>query len=175
MNQFVLIVGSGLVTAALLAVAGVGFTLQFSVTNVLNVAYGSVMSAAAIVAYAVDNAGANLWVSGLAATATGAVLSLAMNRGVFKPFERRGAGVFTLIVLSLAIALILENALLILGGPFFFTYRQLGQASVRIDGVGFPPLAGAHSRTGRGTHVRRSRNAEMDETRKGDACHSHQS
>jgi branched-subunit amino acid ABC-type transport system permease component len=139
MNQFVLIVGSGLVTAALLAVAGVGFTLQFSVTNVLNVAYGSVMSAAAIAAYAVDNAGANLWVSGLAAIATGAVLSLAMNRGVFKPFERRGAGVFTLIVLSLAIALILENALLILGGPFFFTYRQLGQASVRIDGVGFPP------------------------------------
>ena len=139
MNQFVLIVGSGLVTAALLAVAGVGFTLQFSVTNVLNVAYGSVMSAAAIVAYAVDNAGANLWVSGLAATATGAVLSLAMNRGVFKPFERRGAGVFTLIVLSLAIALILENALLILGGPFFFTYRQLGRYPCGSTALASPP------------------------------------
>jgi branched-subunit amino acid ABC-type transport system permease component len=139
MNQFVLIVGTGLITAALLAVAGVGFTLQFSVTNVLNVAYGSIMTAAAFVAYEVNNAGADLWVSGLVATATGAALSLAMNRGVFKPFERRRAGVFTLIVLSLAIALILENALLIAGGPYFFTYRQLGQASVRIAGVGFPP------------------------------------
>ena len=139
MNQFVLIVGSGLITAALLAVAGVGFTLQFSVTNVLNVAYGSVMSAAAIVAYEANNAGANLWVSGLVAIATGAALSLAMNRGVFRPFERRRAGVFTLIILSLAISLILENTLLIAGGPYFFTYRQLGQPSVRIEGVGFTP------------------------------------
>ncbi len=139
MNQFVLIVGTGLITAALLAVAGVGFTLQFSVTNVLNVAYGSIMTAAAFVAYEVNNAGANLWVSGLVATATGAALSLAMNRGVFRPFERRRAGVFTLIILSLAIALILENALLIAGGPHFFSYGQLGQPSVRIEGVGFTP------------------------------------
>jgi branched-chain amino acid transport system permease protein/neutral amino acid transport system permease protein len=139
MNQFVLIVGSGLITAALLAVAAVGFTLQFSVTNVLNVAYGSVMGAAAFAAYEVNNAGANLWVSGLVATATGAALSLAMNRGVFRPFERRRAGVFTLIILSLAISLILDNAVLMVGGPFFFSYSQLGQASVRIEGVGFPP------------------------------------
>jgi branched-subunit amino acid ABC-type transport system permease component len=139
MNQFVLIVGTGLITAALLAVAGVGFTLQFSVTNVLNIAYGSIMTAAAIAAYEVNKAGANLWVSGLVAIATGVVLSLAMNRGVFRPFERRGAGVFTLIVLSLAISLILDNVLLIGGGPYFFTYRQLGQPSVRIEGVGFTP------------------------------------
>src|SRR5579862_4714705 len=139
MNQFVLIVGTGLITAALLAVAGVGFTLQFSVTNVLNVAYGSVMTAAAIAAYEVNKRGANLWVSGLVAITTGVVLSLAMNRGVFRPFERRGAGVFTLIVLSLAISLILDNVLLILGGPYFFSYRQLGQPSVRIEGVGFTP------------------------------------
>jgi branched-subunit amino acid ABC-type transport system permease component len=139
MNQFVLIAGTGLITAALLAVAGVGFTLQFSVTNVLNVAYGSIMTASAIAAYEVNKRGANLWVSGLVAIATGVVLSLAMNRGVFRPFERRGAGVFTLIVLSLAISLILDNVLLILGGPYFFSYRQLGQPSVRIEGVGFTP------------------------------------
>ncbi len=139
MNQFVLIVGSGLITAALLAVAGVGFTLQFSVTNVLNIAYGSIMSAAALVAYAVNTAGANLWVSGLVAAATGATFSLAINRGVFRPFEGRRAGPFTLIILSLAMSLILENALLIVGGPHFFSYGQLGQPSVRIEGVGFTP------------------------------------
>src|SRR5260370_37155120 len=61
MHQFVLIVRSGLITAALLAVAGVGFTLQFSVANVLNICYGSIMSAAALVAYSVNIAGANRW------------------------------------------------------------------------------------------------------------------
>jgi branched-subunit amino acid ABC-type transport system permease component len=138
-NELVLIVGSGLITAALLAVAGVGFTLQFSVTNVLNVAYGSIMSAAAFVAYVVNQAGIDLWLSGAAAAGAGAVLSVAINRGVFKPFNARGAGVFTLIILSLAIALILENALLIVGGPNFFSYGQLGQPSIRIAGVGFTP------------------------------------
>lgn len=137
MNQFVLIVGSGLITAALLAVGGVGFTLQFSVTNVLNVAYGSIMSVAAFVAYVVNNAGVDLWISGAVAAGTGAALSLAMNRGLFKPFTGRGAGAFTLIILSLAIALILENGLLIVGGPNFVSYGQLGLPSVRIGGIGF--------------------------------------
>ena len=35
--------GFGLVTAAVLAIAAVGFTMQFAVTDVLNLAYGAVM------------------------------------------------------------------------------------------------------------------------------------
>jgi len=50
-------VGFGLVTAAVLALASVGFTLQFAVTNVLNLAYGGVMIVAAYAAYALNNAG----------------------------------------------------------------------------------------------------------------------
>ena len=44
-------IGFGIVTASILAVAGVGFTLQFGVTNILNLAYGDIMTAAAFVAY----------------------------------------------------------------------------------------------------------------------------
>ena len=40
MSIVVTSVGFGLVTAAVLALAAVGFTLQFAVTNVLNLAYG---------------------------------------------------------------------------------------------------------------------------------------
>ena len=40
MSVFVASIGFGLVTAAVLALASVGFTLQFAVTNVLNLAYG---------------------------------------------------------------------------------------------------------------------------------------
>ena len=39
-SVFVASIGFGLVTAAVLALASVGFTLQFAVTNVLNLAYG---------------------------------------------------------------------------------------------------------------------------------------
>jgi branched-subunit amino acid ABC-type transport system permease component len=40
-------IGFGIVTASILAVAGVGFTLQLGVTNILNLAYGDIMTAAA--------------------------------------------------------------------------------------------------------------------------------
>jgi branched-chain amino acid transport system permease protein/neutral amino acid transport system permease protein len=137
LNQLVLIIGSGLLTATLLAVGAVGFTLQFSVTNVLNVAFGSIMSVAAYTAYLANHGGANLWVAGLVAVATGAGISLILNRGIFRPFSNRGASFFILITLSLAASLILENGMLIVGGPNFFSYGQLGQPSIRIAGVGF--------------------------------------
>ena len=47
MNTLVPAIGFGIVTASILAVAGVGFTLQFGVTNILNLAYGDIMTAAA--------------------------------------------------------------------------------------------------------------------------------
>ena len=40
--------GFDLITASVLAIAAVGFTLQFAVTNVLNLAYGAVMIVCAI-------------------------------------------------------------------------------------------------------------------------------
>ena len=54
-------IGFGLVTAAVLAIAAVGFTMQFAVTDVLNLAYSGVMIVSAYVAYAVNNAGASIW------------------------------------------------------------------------------------------------------------------
>ena len=60
MSTIVPAIGFGLVTASILAVAGVGFTLQFGVTNILNLAYGEVMTAAAFVAYLVTGAGGGI-------------------------------------------------------------------------------------------------------------------
>ncbi len=63
MNTIVPAIGFGLVTASILAIAGVGFTLQFGVTNILNLAYGDIMTAAAFVAYLVTSAGLSVWLA----------------------------------------------------------------------------------------------------------------
>ena len=47
MDQVIPAFGFGLITASILAIAAVGFTLQFSVTNILNLAYGDIMTACA--------------------------------------------------------------------------------------------------------------------------------
>ena len=43
MTIFLSALGFGLVTASVLAIASVGFTLQFGVTDVLNLAFGAIM------------------------------------------------------------------------------------------------------------------------------------
>jgi len=52
LNQIILSLGFGLVTASILAMGSVGFTLQFGVTNLFNLAFGESMTVAAFAAYA---------------------------------------------------------------------------------------------------------------------------
>src|SRR6266700_361525 len=100
MSLFLASLGFGLVTAAVLAIAAVGFTMQFAVTDVLNLAYGGVMIAAAFVAYALNQAGVNVWIAMLAAAAAGSVGSVLLNRGIYTPFQRRGSAPITQVIVG---------------------------------------------------------------------------
>ena len=55
MDIFVAAIGFGIVTASILALAAVGFTLQVGVTNVVNLAYGSMLTTGAFLAYVGEN------------------------------------------------------------------------------------------------------------------------
>ena len=64
MNQVTLALGFGIVTSAILALGAVGFTLQFGVSNIFNLAYGNVMTVATFVAYLVNvRAGQSIWLA----------------------------------------------------------------------------------------------------------------
>ena len=122
MNQFIAAIGFGVVTSSILALGAVGFTLQFGVTNVLNLAYADVMIATAFVAYLVAHAGGDLVVAMFVAGAVfGAVASALLNRAVFSPFIRRGTGPFGMIVVAIGVSVMLENGLLAFIGPNFFS------------------------------------------------------
>jgi branched-subunit amino acid ABC-type transport system permease component len=128
-------IGFGLVTAAVLALASVGFTLQFAVTNVLNLAYGGVMIVAAYAAYALNNAGVNIWIATLAAIATGAVVSLFLNTVIYTPFQRRGASPIAMVIVSLGMTLILEFGTQALAGPTNVSYAMSQGATVRVGSI----------------------------------------
>jgi branched-chain amino acid transport system permease protein/neutral amino acid transport system permease protein len=106
-SVFVESIGFGLVTAAVLAVASVGFTLQFAVTNVLNLAYGGVMVVSAYAAYAINQDGVTIWISALAGIAAGALLSVILNNFVYTPFQRKGTSPIGMVIVSLGMTLIL--------------------------------------------------------------------
>ena len=137
MNTLVPAIGFGIVTASILAVAGVGFTLQFGVTNILNLAYGDIMTAAAFVAYLVTSAGFSVWLALAAGAAFGSVFSVLLNRFLYIPFVRRGTRLFGMIIVTIAVSLILQNSLLAVFGASFFSLQMPRPASVHIAGMVF--------------------------------------
>ena len=131
MSVFVESIGFGLVTAAVLAVASVGFTLQFAVTNVLNLAYGGVMIVSAYAAYEVNQAGVSFWISALAGIAAGALLSVFLNNVVYTPFQRRGTSPIGMVIVSLGMTLILVFGTQALAGPTNVSYTVSQGATVK--------------------------------------------
>jgi branched-chain amino acid transport system permease protein/neutral amino acid transport system permease protein len=140
MNQVTLALGFGLVTAAILALSAVGFTLQFGVSNIFNLAYGDVMTVSAFVAYAVNvDAHASIWIAMLAGGATGAITSMAINRFIYVPFLRRGTALFTMVMVSLAVATIVQNAIQAIAGDSFRSYARLSESSLHFAGMILTP------------------------------------
>lgn len=120
--------GFGLMTAAVLAIATVGFTMQFAVTNVLNLAYGSVMINSAFVGYYFNARGVNAWVTLVFGMVTGAVASWALNRFVFTPFQRRNLAPITVVIVALGVDLVGTFGLqAIVGGGYVSFHIAPGQ------------------------------------------------
>jgi branched-subunit amino acid ABC-type transport system permease component len=136
-NTIVPAIGFGIVAASILAVAGVGFTLQFGVTNILNLAYGDIMTAAAFVAYLVTSAGLSVWLALMTGAAFGSVFSVLLNRCIYTPFVRRGTRLFGMIIVTIAVSLIVQNGLLAIFGANFFSLKMPRPTSVHIAGMAF--------------------------------------
>lgn len=148
--------GFGLVTTAVLALAAVGMTMQFAVTDVLNLAYGAVMVASAYVAYVVNRGGVNIWLAAVVAAASGAVLSVLLNRGIYTPFQRRGTSPIAIVIVSLGMTLILEFGVQAIVGGTAVSYRmgqgptlsagglRLTAVQLAIVGLSLAVMAGVH-------------------------------
>jgi branched-subunit amino acid ABC-type transport system permease component len=135
MSLFLQFVGFGIVTAAILAIASVGFTLQYAVTNVLNLAYGAIMTVGALVAYSVNTSGVSIWIALLAGGASSALVSVLLSRAVFEPFTRRGLRLFGMVIVTIALDLVISNLLLILVGPNPFSYNAPSGSSYHMLGM----------------------------------------
>ena len=135
MTIFLSSLGFGLVTASVLAIASVGFTLQFAVTDVLNLAYGAIMILGAFVAYIVNQAGFSVWIGLLAAVVVCSLGSVLLNSGVYTPFQRRGTSAFTMVIVSLGMTLIIEFSVQALAGGTAVSYTMSSGATLKAGGL----------------------------------------
>jgi branched-chain amino acid transport system permease protein/neutral amino acid transport system permease protein len=128
MTIFAASVGFGLITAAVLAIAAVAFTLQFAVTDVLNLAFAAIMTAGAFIAYWINQAGVSVWLAVIVAMAACSALSVLLNLFVYAPFQRRGSSPITIVIVSLGMALIIEFGIQAIVGGVNVSYT-IGQGT----------------------------------------------
>lgn len=138
MSQIVLSLGFGLVTASILALGAVGFTLQFGVTNLFNLAFGETMTVSAFAAYlAMVSLHWSMWLAMAAGALAGAVLSLAISRLVYLPFLRRGTSQFAMVMVTVAVSFILKNVLQMFSGADYYSYQLPPEPPIRVLGMVF--------------------------------------
>jgi branched-subunit amino acid ABC-type transport system permease component len=127
--------GFGLVSMSVIALAAVGFTMQFGITNMINLAYGQVMIASAYVAYYINQAGVSIWVAMIGGAIFGAVFSFLLNRFIYAPFQRKGTGQLGMVIVALAVSLMIANLMLPIVGYFSVSYRERYSSLVRFGSI----------------------------------------
>ncbi|HEY8839057.1 MAG TPA: branched-chain amino acid ABC transporter permease, partial [Candidatus Dormibacteraeota bacterium] len=135
MELYVAALGFGLISVSVIAIAAVGFTMQFGITNMINLAYGEVMIVCAYVAFYVNRAGVNVWAAMIVAALAGAVLSFLLNRFLYAPFQRKGTNLIGMVIISLAASLILANILLPIVGYDTSSYQVDQGPLLRWNGL----------------------------------------
>lgn len=122
MNEVLLTLGFGLVTAAILSLSAVAFTLEYAVTNVANLAHGEILTIGAYAAFVIHQSTGNILIAALGASITGGIVALAMHTLLIERFVRSGIGAMATLIATLGLSFVLQNVLVIFFGAANVAY-----------------------------------------------------
>lgn len=130
------IVLDGVVLGVQLAVLGVGISLVFGLSGVLDLAYGAKIVLAAIVGSLVIDAGGSVVVGVLVTVAVAVGVALLVDLSVLAPVHRRQGEVRVVLSLlvTLAVAFVIDGVL-VTARPFAALSLSTGLAPVEVAGV----------------------------------------
>lgn len=121
MSNFLITVGVGIATAAILALSAVAFTLEYAVSRVVNFAHGELMTIGAYAAYTGQHFfHQNVVAAALIAAVAGLLAGLLLNVALIERF--RGRTVTTVFIATLGASLIVQNVLTIFYGAANVSY-----------------------------------------------------
>jgi branched-subunit amino acid ABC-type transport system permease component len=126
-------IGFGLVTASILALASVGLSLQFGVTNYINFAYGELLTFGAYFAWIANTQyGWNIWVALFFAAIVVGIVAVILNLLILQPFIRRQYPTLFMLVVTFGLSLILANVVLAIWGGDFRRYNVSSDTQYNI-------------------------------------------
>jgi branched-chain amino acid transport system permease protein len=113
---------NGVGIGCIYGLVGIGFAVIFNSSGIVNFAQGAFVMLGGILAYLLFKAGMPLWVAGILAVLATALLGAAIQLLIVQPLFKRRSALFMMILATLAIAVIIENAVLHLVGDQSFSF-----------------------------------------------------
>jgi branched-chain amino acid transport system permease protein/neutral amino acid transport system permease protein len=132
-------VAFGVVLASVIAIAAMGFTIQFGLTNVLNLSYGGIMTVGGFAAYLVTSNGLSAWYGLVVGAAAGAIVTLVVGRGIFSAYAHRGAKVFEMMMVTLGLGLVIDYGLQAISHNNVYEFTVLQSAPIKLGPIILTP------------------------------------
>ncbi len=141
-NRVLQLVVEGIKLGAIIAITAVGLSLVFGTTRLINFAHGELVTLGAMVAFFFSTSPLTLplVVAALFAVAAGALTGGAMERVLWRPLRRRGAGLIQMFIISIGVSLLLRHLLLVLFGSRRRQYAEYAvQENLDLGPVSITP------------------------------------
>jgi neutral amino acid transport system permease protein len=107
------LVANGLVTGSIIALAAVGLSLVYGILKIVNFAHGDYLTFGAFMAFVVNVTwGGSMVFAVLFAMAMTALLGVALEFALWRPIRNKGAGVISLFIVAIGLALVIRNSIL---------------------------------------------------------------
>ncbi len=135
MNLLIAAVGFGIASGAVIALGSLGFTLQFGLSNVLNIAYGAFLTLAVFIGLLLVNANVNPWIAMIVAALVTGLLSVAYYQALIRGLLRRGASLGSLVIATFGVGIALEYIIVSIFGPEVQSYGLQGGGTVNIGDI----------------------------------------
>jgi neutral amino acid transport system permease protein len=124
MNEIVQLTVNGLVAGSIIAIGAVGLTLVYGILKIVNFAHGDYLTFGAYMAFVANVTwGLHPLFAALNAVVLTAALAVGLEFLLWRPMRRRGAGLTSLFLTSIGLALVLRNAVQFVWGTTPFRYR----------------------------------------------------
>jgi branched-subunit amino acid ABC-type transport system permease component len=135
MQLLVEAIGFGIATGAVLALGAVGFSVQFGISNILNITYGSLMTLAAYVGLVLIDHGVNAWLAMVIGAFVVGMVSVIYHRLLLAPLVRRGTRAIAMVIVTVSAGTILQYIIVAIAGPDSHSYGEQSGSTLHLLGM----------------------------------------
>jgi branched-subunit amino acid ABC-type transport system permease component len=116
-SDFVQLLVNGLVTGSVIAIAAIGLSLVYGILKIVNFAHGEYLTLGAYMAFFVNvGLGGHMVFAVLFAMAATALAGLTLEVALWRPMRARGAGLVSLFIVSIGLALVMRHVIFLVWG-----------------------------------------------------------